>query len=254
MSIPVVDVAPFVASGAGSEAGRAAARQLSAAFEATGFAVIIGHGVDPAIGRRCWELSRDFHAQPLAAKAPLPAYRAQGGENVSQLLGVFDAKPDMVDKLSLHVVEDGALAPTRLWGDEPAPAGLGGLDAAIDAHCGALHRLYNDVLLPMGEVGLGAEEGALRRHHGRMNSYLQLSNYFQNLEEDEHRFGAHTDSACLSILRTDVPGLEVRLGGEWIGVPVVDGAFVVNVGRWLGRWTNDRWKVRAAPSLPVALR
>ena len=69
-----------------------------------------------------------------------------------------------------------------------------------------------------------------------------MSNYFQDLAEDEHRFGAHTDSAMLSILRTDVAGLEVRLRGEWVPVPVVAGGFVVNVGRLLGRWTNDKWK------------
>jgi len=54
-------------------------------------------------------------------------------------------------------------------------------------------------------------------------------------------------------------GLEVRLNGAWVPVPVVEGGFVVNVGRLLGRWTNDKWKAAVhrvgddAPSVRVSL-
>ena len=51
----------------------------------------------------------------------------------------------------------------------------------------------------------------------------------------------HTDYGNLTLLATDdVGGLEVRTrGGEWIAAPVVPGAFVVNIGDCLMRWTND---------------
>ena len=59
------------------------------------------------------------------------------------------------------------------------------------------------------------------------------------------RAGAHTDYGTLTILRQDAApgGLEVRSphDGRWIPIPSVPGAFVVNVGDLLARWTNDRW-------------
>jgi isopenicillin N synthase-like dioxygenase len=53
--------------------------------------------------------------------------------------------------------------------------------------------------------------------------------------------GEHTDYGNLTLLATDdVGGLEVRTrAGQWIEAPVVPGAFTVNIGDCLMRWTND---------------
>ena len=53
--------------------------------------------------------------------------------------------------------------------------------------------------------------------------------------------GAHTDYGNLTLLATDdVGGLEVRgRAGQWIEAPVIPGAFIVNIGDCLMRWTND---------------
>ena len=56
-------------------------------------------------------------------------------------------------------------------------------------------------------------------------------------------FGAHNDSGFLTVVHTQTPGLQVDPSGtgEWVDIPVVEGGYAVNVGRLLGRWTNDRW-------------
>jgi isopenicillin N synthase-like dioxygenase len=53
--------------------------------------------------------------------------------------------------------------------------------------------------------------------------------------------GEHTDYGNLTLLATDdVGGLAVRTrAGQWIEAPVVPGAFIVNIGDCLMRWTND---------------
>ena len=53
--------------------------------------------------------------------------------------------------------------------------------------------------------------------------------------------GPHTDYGNLTLLATDdVGGLEVRTrDGEWIEAPPLPGAFIVNIGDCLMRWTND---------------
>lgn len=52
--------------------------------------------------------------------------------------------------------------------------------------------------------------------------------------------GSHTDYGAITLLLTDgVSGLQARLrGGGWIDVPAAQGAFVVNIGDCLMRWTN----------------
>jgi isopenicillin N synthase-like dioxygenase len=58
------------------------------------------------------------------------------------------------------------------------------------------------------------------------------------------RAGAHTDYGSLTILAPTAAagGLQVRtLNGEWVDVPYVPGAFVINIGDMMQRWTNDRW-------------
>jgi len=55
--------------------------------------------------------------------------------------------------------------------------------------------------------------------------------------------GAHTDYGMLTILATDgVPGLQIFQNGEWVDVPSIPGAFIVNLGDMLQRWTNDVYK------------
>jgi isopenicillin N synthase-like dioxygenase len=49
--------------------------------------------------------------------------------------------------------------------------------------------------------------------------------------------------AHISLLApNDVPGLSIRTqSGRWIDAPAIPGAFVVNGGQLLQRWTNDNF-------------
>lgn len=66
-------------------------------------------------------------------------------------------------------------------------------------------------------------------------------------EEDTSQFscGAHTDYGCVTLLLTDpTPGaLQVQLkNGAWLPADPLPGAFVVNIGDMIERWTNGIWK------------
>ena len=52
--------------------------------------------------------------------------------------------------------------------------------------------------------------------------------------------GAHSDYGMLTLLLTDEnPGLQIKThGSKWISVPPRKGAFIVNLGDMLERWTN----------------
>jgi isopenicillin N synthase-like dioxygenase len=59
--------------------------------------------------------------------------------------------------------------------------------------------------------------------------------------KDEFGIAPHTDTSFLTLLApNEVPGLSIRVqDGTWIEAPAIPGAFVVNGGQLLRRWTND---------------
>src|SRR5262249_29025327 len=61
--------------------------------------------------------------------------------------------------------------------------------------------------------------------------------------DDEFGLAPHTDTSLLTLpAPNDVPGLAFRIpAGDWIDVPTVPDAFIVNGGQLLLRWTNDRF-------------
>jgi isopenicillin N synthase-like dioxygenase len=60
--------------------------------------------------------------------------------------------------------------------------------------------------------------------------------------------GAHSDYGMITLLKTDhVPGLQVKLCGDdgeafWVPVQPRDGAFIVNLGDMLQRWSNELFR------------
>ena len=53
----------------------------------------------------------------------------------------------------------------------------------------------------------------------------------------------HTDAGILTVLlQDDVPGLQVRRGGRWYGVPPIRGALVINLADMLQMLSNDIYR------------
>jgi isopenicillin N synthase-like dioxygenase len=115
--------------------------------------------------------------------------------------------------------------------------------------------------LDLGPVGQGDDEDeeVFLRHCEesfwvlRMINYPPLPSTFSSStspstsEDDPSQFscGAHTDYGCVTLLLTDpTPGaLQVQLkDGTWLPADPVRGAFVVNVGDMIERWTNGGWR------------
>jgi isopenicillin N synthase-like dioxygenase len=254
--VPVLDISPFAASDAATR--RAVAAQFAGAFEKTGFATIVGHGIDKALVRRTYDVALEFFDQPQSVKEAcmMPVrdkthgYIPLGVESVSGTLGDV-TPPDLCEAMVVSGLRFERTPPTNevdrklfhanLWPDRPAA-----LRPAFTEYYWAMEGL-TQVLMRISALALDLPEDWFADKYDRFPGTLRAVQYPNQPdvpEDGQLRYGAHRDYGGLTILRQDdAPGaLEVCLpSGEWIRVRPVPGALVINVGDLLARWTNDRW-------------
>jgi isopenicillin N synthase-like dioxygenase len=128
----------------------------------------------------------------------------------------------------------------------------------------ALRYTYEDYVANMLQLGeavctamgaaLGADDGVFTRHTKKSFWGMRLIGYapipdpgsFTAANDDGGiSCGEHTDYGCVTLLLTDdVKGaLQVKsASGSWINADPIPGAFVVNIGDMMERWTNGLWR------------
>jgi isopenicillin N synthase-like dioxygenase len=110
----------------------------------------------------------------------------------------------------------------------------------------AARELAQDVMKALA-LGLGfAEDYFYDFCYDRPSCTLRLIHYPPTPRTSplERGVGAHRDFGCVTILLQDqVGGLQVQdeKTGEWLDVVPVPGAFVVNIGNTMMRWTNHHF-------------
>ena len=224
------------------------ARDLGAACRGTGFFLLTGHGIEPALIAAVFAQADRFFARPDAAKAPLSiltdatnrGWAPSGSEKLDDTGTQTDRKEAFNIGLDLAADDPRVLrgdpfrAPNR-WPDLPGFADTmrGYYDACLALGV-QIHRAFaRDLGLPEDHFApsFRAPLATLRLLH-----YPPASS-----AAGEIRAGGHTDYGSITLLTTDgEAGLQVRpRGGDWTDVPHVPGAYVVNIGDCLMRWTND---------------
>ncbi len=79
--------------------------------------------------------------------------------------------------------------------------------------------------------------------HRRLDVPVSIRQIDSNRLSIEIGAGEHRDTGAFTLLmQDDTGGLEVqRKDGEWIGAPPVKGAYVINIGNVMMKWTNGRF-------------
>jgi len=250
MTVPTVDLG----------ADRAVmAREIDEACRDVGFFQVVGHGIAPHVADAAWDAAHEFFGLPLDDKlaVAIPAGDAYGYgpfkvERLAASLGAA-TPPDLKETFSVGPFEpppQGLTDPAAAFVYSPNrwPSTLTTMEPAFRAYYEAMALLVSRVMSAMA-LGLGLDADWFAPFIDRHTSALRALHYpdlaGQPVEPGQLRAGAHTDYGTLTLLRQDdAPGgLQLRgANGEWVDVPEVRGAFVVNVGDALQRWTNDRWR------------
>ena len=244
--LPIIDLS-WWREGDPESLGRIGA-EAGAACRDVGFFFVVNHAVDEKLIAGAFDQSRRFFALPLAERQALAIEKIGGNRGYSGMLReALDPGrgPDMKEafNVGLEIAPDDpdllSGRPFRSLNAWPnLPKFRETLLVYYDA-CAALgarlHRAF--------ACDLGLEPDFFDDKFDRPMATLRLLHYPAPPHGSEPRTGAgaHTDYGNLTLLATDdVGGLEVRArNGEWIEAPVVPGAFIVNIGDCLMRWTND---------------
>ena len=237
---------------------RTAARAIDAACRDIGFFGVASHGVPAATIADMWAASRAFFDLPADEKrrVEMPyngypyGYSPYLNEGLAQSRGDA-APPDLKESFNMGPpVRPAALPPGAdaafAFADTPWPTASPGFRAAWEAYYGALNALAGR-LMSLFALALDLDPDFFDDKIDRHISALRAIDYPHPMQAPmpgQLRAGAHSDYGSLTILlQEDAPGgLQVRdRSGAWRDVPHVPGAFVVNIGDLMARWTNDRW-------------
>lgn len=241
-SLPLVDVAGLASPDL--QARRKVAAELGRAAREVGFLYVTGHGVAPALMEDLQAAARAYFRLPLAVKLAHhignsvnhSGYVPEGEERFAG--GTADRKEayDIGFEYAGPCAARILLGPNQ-WPDHP------GFRAAVEAYYAAAFDLGRRLFRGFS-LALGLAEDALGALAKNPPSQLRLIHYpfHPQQEDDRPGIGAHTDYECFTILLPTAPGLEVLNGaGCWVDVPLVEGAFVVNIGDMLEVLSNGRF-------------
>ncbi len=237
--LPIVDVSGLFSSDLAQR--RLTSQQLGQAAREAGFLYIIGHGVSSSLIQNLKSLTRAYFDQSLDKKIAdyignslnHSGYVPEGEEQYHM------AKPDMKEAYDVGFDLQDLTARRPMLGPNRWSA-FEGFKTHVKAYYDAVFALSYGLFRGFA-LALSLPEDTFSQMVSQPPSQLRLIHYPCNPDAPNDRpgIGAHTDYECFTILLATADGLEVQNGiGEWIDAPVVEGAFVINVGDMLEILSN----------------
>lgn len=243
--IPVLDVSDYLAGvpGAREELGSV----LHQALTEVGFFYLIGHDVPRELIDSVFQESIRFHNLPLAQKETIKLNdvfvgymgdREQLGRTSEYYQG--HTKPDRGEAFFMQRDRAPFALPfPNQWLDD-----LPGFRETAVEYFETLEDLSLR-LMPLFATALNLPADYFTPFFPKYKNiaFQRLSHYPPDpLEESQFNSSPHTDGCFLTLLATtDVPGLEIKpKDQDWIRAPSWPGAFLVNSGDVLTRWSNGR--------------
>jgi isopenicillin N synthase-like dioxygenase len=243
-ALPIIDLSPLD----GGEAGLATiAAEIGAACRDVGFFYAVNHGVPRAEMDETFAEARRFFALPFSEKQKI-AIETVGGNR-----GYIGLRREALDPGRGPDVKEAFNVGLELGPDDPEllakkpfralnawpslPGFRQKMLAYFDACVGLGLRIHRAVARD-----LGLDLDFFEDKFDRSMATLRLLRYPPAAGAGaDIGAGVHTDYGNITLLATDdVGGLQVRRrDGRWIDAPPMPGAFVVNIGDCLMRWTND---------------
>ncbi len=244
--IPTIDVEPYFARPTPDEEQRIAA-QLRDASQDVGFYQLVGHGITIEQEQEILAETRGFHSLPIETKTTVQMDRPDWPVGGVGYLPMGERKLPRRDKGNLNeaflIKSDRELGfDDNQWLHEKQ---LPGFRKGVERYAGAITDLALR-LLPIYAVALDLEPNFFGPAFTHPFWRLRLTHYPPHApaeRSDAFGIAPHVDTTFFTLLLQDGPGLTIfsHTRQQWLSVPVVPGALVVNTGELLRQWSNDRF-------------
>ena len=243
MQIPKIDISEIEEK----EFSRALLQDFFSAYNKYGFGYIINHGIEKTLIEQLFQVSKQFHSQPLSEKMRVALdhnHRGYIAINTSTDVNSKLAdvkKPNQSESFMMMREDKSELPDVYLSGPNQWPK-LENFKEVLEKYTFNMTKLGRN-LMRLALLSSGVRDLSVMQSLDRPTIWLRLLHYppiSKNSPSDLYGSAPHTDFGCLTILAQDeIGGLQVQTReGEWIDVPKLEGSFVVNVGDMLSRYTN----------------
>ena len=243
MQIPKIDISEIEEK----EFSRTLLQDFFSAYNKYGFGYIINHGIEKTLIEQLFQVSKQFHSQPLSEKMRVALdhnHRGYIAINTSTDVNSKLAdvkKPNQSESFMMMREDKSELPDVYLSGPNQWPK-LENFKEVLEKYTFNMTKLGRN-LMRLALLSSGVKDLSVMQSLDTPTIWLRLLHYppiSKNSPSDLYGSAPHTDFGCLTILAQDeIGGLQVQTReGEWIDVPKLEGSFVVNVGDMLSRYTN----------------
>ena len=270
-SLPIISLASFLSLEAPQEVVVREAARLNRACTEHGFFYLSDHGIPQSTLDAVLNTARRFflEASPAEKDAVKRREAHEGGDGARgyQLLGenLTKGKRDWHEALDFYseefsdpkqehvpdLLHDGLLRGRNPWPKHPADFQTvyeGYIEQVKHVGTALVRAMQLALSLEADEKDAMVSETRKSFWVLRAIGYPPLKRNVDGTDADADAgisCGEHTDYGCVTLLLADsTPGaLQVQSkDGAWLDADPVPGAFVVNIGDMVERWTNGEWK------------
>lgn len=240
--LPIVDLEEF-----GAEHSRAEfLENLQKIAREIGFFYLKGHGISAERIDQIQQISKQFFQLDQSKKNEIamihsPHFRGYSQPNAENTRNIPDFREQIDIGPELPALNADADAPlwANMQGPNQWPKDWPEFQSVTRAWLTDLRQVAID-LLHAFVLALGQKKDVLDQLiTGQPNELLKLIHYPKTKIQNHQGVGPHKDSNILTLLLQDqTGGLQVFSHGQWVDIPYVDGAFIINIGEILELATN----------------
>ncbi|MCD7447037.1 hypothetical protein HAX54_021670 [Datura stramonium] len=239
VNVPLIDLGNL--NSANDSVCREIIDRISHACREWGFFQVTNHGVSHELMEKTRAVWHEFFQLPLEEKqkfANLPVTYEGYGSRIGTEVG---AKLDWCDYFFLHYLPE-ALRDENKW-------------PCLPVSCRKLVEEYGQELVKLCRrlskilsIGLGLNEDYVHQSFGgdSESSACLRVNFYPKCPEPDLTLGlsSHSDPGGITLLLpdTDIPGLQIRRGNNWLTVNPIPNTFIVNIGDQIQVLSNAIYK------------
>ncbi|XP_043721390.1 1-aminocyclopropane-1-carboxylate oxidase homolog 1-like [Telopea speciosissima] len=235
LSFPVIDLQDWITDNKDLSRRQEVVDQVRKASETWGFFQVVNHGIPASVLEEMLQGVRSFFEQDIELKKQLFSRDAANRRVIYNSNFTLYTSPSADWRDSLYCLMS------------PPPLDLDQLPLV----CRDIMVEYNKQVIRIGNVlfGLLSEALGLNPQHlaemGCADGHSILCHYYPACPEPELTIGTskHADYDFLTVLLQDqIGGLQILQQNQWVNVPPIPGALIVNIGDLLQLTSNDRFK------------